>query len=211
LNISGTWLPRDPLKFPRWRVTRKPERFVELLPEYLPGVDTGAFEPTDRRKCWNKTLNSVLTVIGQDDKGLHVAVRTPTMTLLKDQSSLLLQRDGAPLFAMATGWGDRSELEMSLEWLEAFKCPQKLFVYSCTKWQDAVIDQIRAALFRYPYHMEGEQYLFMNLVGSENRLHLFVADLNRSGQLDSAASAVLRPVSGSPFSWDAKYRGKVHA
>jgi hypothetical protein len=178
-------------------------RFVELLPEFLPGVDTGAFEPTDRRRCWNKTLNAVLAVIGKEGN-LTVAVQNPMMTLLKDQSSLLWQRDGASVFAMTTGWGNRNELEMSLEWLEAFKCPQKLFVYSCTKWQEAVHDQIRTALFRYPYHMEGEQYLFMNLVGAENRFHLLAADVDRSGRHTSMGDTVLRPVAGSPFSWTAK-------
>jgi hypothetical protein len=178
-------------------------RFAELLPEYLPGVDTGAFEPTDIRRCWNKTVKAVLTVIGKEDS-LTVAVQNPMMTLLKDQSSLLWQRDGASVFAMTTGWGDRSELEMSFEWLQAFKCPQKLFVYSCNKWQEAVLHQIQAALFRYPYHMEGEQYLFMNLVGPENRFYLLVANLDRSGRQTSPHDTVLRPVAGSPFSWSAK-------
>jgi hypothetical protein len=123
------------------------------------------------------------------------------MTLLKDQSCLLWQLDGASLFAMTTGWGDRSELELSLEWLEAFKCPQKLFVYSCTKWQDAVLDQIRVALLRYPYHIAGEQYLFMNLVGAENRFHLFRADLDRMGPPSSPDDSFLQPVPGSPFRW----------
>jgi hypothetical protein len=181
-------------------------RFVELLPEYLPGVDTGAFEATDRRRCWNKTLKAVLTVIGEDDNGLNVAVHNPMMTLLKDQSSLLWQHDGTPVFAMTTGWGDRNELEMCLEWLEALKCPQKLFVYSCSKWQESVLDQIRAALLRYPYHIEGEQYLFMNLVGAENRFDLFVADLDRSGRQPSRQDTFLRPVTGSPFSWNTRQK-----
>jgi hypothetical protein len=180
------------------------QRFVELLPEYLPGVDTGAFEATDRRRCWNKTLSAVLTVIAKDDSGLKVSVENPMMTQLKDQSTFMWQRDGAPVFAMATGWGSRNELEISLEWLEAFKCPQKLFVYSCTKWQDAVLDQMRAALLRYPYHMEGEQYLFMNLVGAENRFHLYLADLDRSGPLSSMDNTALLLVPGSPFGWSAK-------
>lgn len=179
-------------------------RLVELLPEYLPGVDTGAFEPTDRRRCWNKTLKAILTVIGKDDNGLDVAAQTPMMTLLKDQSFLMWQRDGAALFAMTTGWGDRNELEMCLEWLEAFKCPQKLFVYTCSKWQEAVLDQIRAALLRYSYHMEGEQYLFLNLLGAENRFHLFSADLAHSGRLSSGQHTILRHVPGSPFSWSTK-------
>jgi len=180
-------------------------RFVELLPEYLPGVDTGAFEPTDRRRCWNKTLQSVLTVIGKEDKALDVVAQSPAMARLKDQSSLLWQHDGATLFAMTTGWGDRTELDISLEWLEAFKCPQKLFVYSCSKWQDAVLEQIGGALLRYPYHMQGEQYLFMNLVGAENRMHLFTADLERSGRSSFSPGGLLHPVSGSPFSWLTKH------
>jgi hypothetical protein len=181
-------------------------RVVELIPEYLPGMDTGAFEPTDRRRCWNKTLKAVLTVIGQEDHGLHTDAQNPTMSLLKDQSSLFWQRDGAPLFAMATGWGDRKELETSLEWLAAFKCPQKLFIYSCSKWQDAVLDQIRGVLLRYPYHMEGEQYLFMNLVGAENRFDFFVADLDRDGLQSSTTGTSLRIVAGSPFRWSARRR-----
>jgi len=110
-------------------------RFLQLLPEYLPGVDTGAFEATDRRRCWNKTLNGVLTAIGNELGGLQVVTQSPTITLFKDQSSLMWQRDQAPVFAMATGWGSRDELETSLERLEAFKCPQKLFIYSCSKWR----------------------------------------------------------------------------
>jgi hypothetical protein len=176
-------------------------RFVELLPEYLPGLDTGAFEATDRRRCWNKTLNAVLTVIGNELGGLHVAAQNPMMILLKDQSLLMWQRDGAPVFAMTTGWGNRNELEASLEWLQALKCPQKLFVYSCTRWQEAVLDQIQAVLFRYPYHLDGEQYLFLNLVGAENRFHLLVADLKHSGRSTSMDDVVLHPVTGSPFSW----------
>jgi hypothetical protein len=179
-------------------------RFVELLPEYLPGVDTGAFEATDRRRCWNKTLKAVLTVIGKEDCGLTVTTENPMMTVLKDQSSLLWKRDGAPLFAMTTGWGDRSELEVSLECLESFKCPQKLFIYTCSRWQEAVLDQIGAVLLRYPYHIQGEQYLFLNLVGPENRFHLFSADLDRSGRQPSRHDTLLRPVPGSPFNWSTK-------
>lgn len=179
------------------------DRFAELLPEYLPGVDTGAFEQTDRRRCWNKTLKTILTVIGKEDKGLDVAVQNASMTLLKDQSSLLWQRDGISLFAMATGWGDRAELENSLAWLEAFKCPQKLFVYTCSKWQEAVLDQITTSMLRFPYHMQGEQYLFMNLLGVENRFHLFVADIIQSGRQSLQTNSLLQPVPGSPFRWKA--------
>jgi hypothetical protein len=181
-------------------------RFAQLIPEYLPGVDTGAFEPTDIRRCWNKTLGAVLTVIGKEAGDINVSAQSPMVTALKDQSSLLWQRDGAPLLAMTTGWGDRSGLEQAFEWLEALKCPQKLFVYSCSKWHEAVLDQIRGALIRYPYHLEGEQYLFLNLVGSENRFHLVFANIERNGRQAFADGTVLRPVPGSPFSWNTRYK-----
>jgi hypothetical protein len=180
-------------------------RFLELLPEYLPGMDTGAFEPTDRQRCWNKTLKSVLTVMGEEDNGLSVvSLHFPSIATLSSQSSLLWQHDEATLFAMTTGWGTRNDLEISLEGLEAFKCPLKLFVYTCSKWQDAVLDQIRAALLRYPYHIDGEQYLFMNLLGAENRFHLLSADMDRSGPAPANNKSLLRGVPGSPFIWSNK-------
>jgi hypothetical protein len=159
-----------------------------------------------RECCWNKTLRAVLTVIGKEAGDINVTPQNPMITLLKDQSSLLWQRNGAPLLAMNTGWGDRNELEMSLEWLEAFKCPQKLLVYSCSKWQEAILDQIRGALIRYPYHMEGEQYLFLNLVGPENRFHLLLANSERDGRQAFVNDTVLQPVPGSPFSWSTTHR-----
>jgi hypothetical protein len=30
---------------------------------------------------------------------------------------------------------------------------------SCARWHDAVLDQIPAALFRYPYHLDDEQFV----------------------------------------------------
>jgi hypothetical protein len=179
-------------------------RFLELLPEYLPGVDTGAFEATDRRRCWNKTLNGVLTAIGNELGDLQVVTQSPTITLFKDQSSLMWQRDQAPVFVMATGWGSRDELETSLERLEAFKCPQKLFIYSCSKWREAVHDQIEGILLRYPYHIQGEQYIFMNLIGAENRFDLAVADVGQSSHQVLQHDRLVKPVSGSPFGWTTK-------
>ena len=176
-------------------------KFLELLPEYLPGVDTGAFEATDRRRCWNKTLSAVLTAIGNELGGLRVAAEDPMMTLLKDQSSLMWKRGEAPVFAMATGWGvGRNWEAASLEWLEAFKCPQKLFVYSCARWQDAVLDQIRGALFRYPWHLDGEQYLFLNSWAPKpGSIFSWGIVSKRPLSLDGRD----RPAScaGSPFSW----------
>ena len=30
---------------------------------------------------------------------------------------------------------------------------------SCARWHDAVLDQIPAAPFRYPYHLDDEQFV----------------------------------------------------
>ena len=179
------------------------ERFVQLLPEYLPGVDTGAFAVTDRRRCWNKTLKAVLAVIAKE-KNAAVEIGSAVQTPIGDQLALSWKRDGAVVFTVATGWGDRSEVERALEWLEALKSPQKLFVYACSKWQEAVREQIHAALLRYPYHLEGEQYLFMNLLGLESKMHLLVADMPRHGPLVSYQPHLLQPLPGSPFLWSTR-------
>jgi hypothetical protein len=181
-------------------------RFVELLPEYLPGVDTGAFEPTDRQRCWNKTLRTVLTVMSKKYEGVKVPSQHLTPAHFKEQASLLWTHDDAAVFAVTTGWGARSELGASLEWLESFKCPQKLLIYTCSKWQEAVVDQMYAGLIRYPYHIEGEQYLFMNLIGAENRFHLLAAGMDRSGRQPYRQDSLLRLVRGSPFNWSTKRR-----
>ena len=176
------------------------ERFAQLMPEYLPGVDTGAFAVTDRRRCWNKTLKSVLAVIAKERKA-ETQIDTPVQTSVGDQLALSWKREGAVVFSVATGWGDRAEVEQTLEWFEAMKSPQKLFVFTCSKWPEAVLEQIHAALLRYPYHIEGEQYLFMNLLGMENKLHLLTAVMPRNGPLASYQPDLLQPVPGSPFAW----------
>ena len=151
-------------------------RFVELLPDYLPGVDTGAFEATDRRRCWNKTLRAVLTVMGKENTNLSVTGHNPFTGLQHEQSGLLWEREGSAVFAMTTGWGDRRELQSSLELLESFKCPEKLFIYSCSKWREAVHDQIEGTLLRYPYHILGRSrfcnhYTAAGVPGQESPVH----------------------------------------
>jgi hypothetical protein len=167
-------------------------------------VDTGAFEATDRRRCWNKTLRAVLTVMGKENRNLSVTGHNPFTGLQHEQSGLLWEREGSAVFAMTTGWGDRRELQSSLELLESFKCPEKLFIYSCSKWREAVHDQIEGTLLRYPYHIQGEQYIFMNLIGAENRFDLAVADVGQSGLQVPQNDRLLKPVPGSPFGWSTK-------
>ncbi len=135
------------------------------------------------------------------EKKAEVEIGSAPQTSLGDQFALFWKRDGAVVFSVATGWGDRGEVETALEWFEAFKSPQKLFVYACVKWQQAVLEQIHAALLRYPYHLEGEQYLFMNLLGTENKMHLLTAEMPRNGPLVSYQPHLLRPLPGSPFTW----------
>jgi hypothetical protein len=82
--------------------------------------------------------------------------------------------------------------------------PEKLFIYSCSKWREAVYDQIEGTLLRYPYHIQGEQYIFMNLIGAENRFDLAVADVGQSGPQVPRNDRLLKPVPGSPFGWSTK-------
>lgn len=174
-------------------------RIAELIPEYLPGMDTGAAEPTDRRMCWDKTLRALLTAIGKEH-GLTVEVDSPVHE--DEQLSLYWKRGDSILLAAFTGWGDRTSLERRLQRLESIKAGQKLLLYTCNRWQQAVLEQIHAALLRYPDHLAGEQYLFVNLLGSETRIIAHQVAIRTNGPVEHRPD-LLQPIEGSPFVWRA--------
>jgi hypothetical protein len=64
-----------------------------------------------------------------------------------------------------------------------------------------VLEQINAALLRYPFHMEGEEYIFVNLLGAESNMHVHTTELTANGPLKSYRPDLLRTVAGSPFPW----------
>jgi hypothetical protein len=175
-------------------------RIAELIPEYLPGMDTGAAEATDRRICWNKTLKALLTAVGAEHS-IEVEVDGSTRAPHDEQLDLYWKRGDGILLAASTGWGDRNSLERRLQRFEALKAVQKLFIYTCSRWQEAVLEQINAALLRYPFHVEGEQYIFVNLLGAESSLVVHAAELSQYGPLKSYRPDLLRAVPGSPFLW----------
>ena len=175
-------------------------RIAELIPEYLPGIDTGAAEPTDRRICWNKTLKALLTAIAAEHQ-LQVEFDPASHAPKDEQLDLQWRRGDGAVLAASTGWGDRDSLEKRLQRFEGLKAGQKLFIYTCGRWQDAVLEQINAALLRYPFHVEGEQYLFMNLLGAESKLHFHVTEITKNGPLEKYRPDLVRVVSGSPFAW----------
>lgn len=175
-------------------------RMAELIPEYLPGMDTGAAEPTDRRICWNKTLKAVLSAIGTEHS-MEVEVDTSPHAPQNDQLDLYWKRGDGIVLAASTGWGDRNSLERRLQRLEGLKAIQKVFIFSCARWQEAVLEQINAALLRYPFHIGGEQYLFANLLGAESKIQVHVAEIEADGRMKSYQPHLLRQLSGSPLLW----------
>lgn len=175
-------------------------RMAELIREYLPGMDTGAAEPTDRRICWNKTLRSLLTAMGKEH-GLSVEVDATAHAHGDEQLDLAWKRGDGAVLAATTGWGDRNGLERRLQRFEGLKARQKLFIFTCSRWHDAVMEQINAALLRYPLHVEGEQYLFVNLMGSEKKMHVHLADIRANGTIAAYDPRLLQPLKGSPFQW----------
>jgi len=175
-------------------------RMAELIPEYLPGMDTGAAEPSDRRICWNKTLKALLSAIAAEHD-VQVVVDPASHLPNDEQLDLQWRRGDGALFAASTGWGDRDSLERRLQRFEGLKARQKLFIYTCNRWQDAVLEQISAALLRYPFHVEGEQYLFANLLGAESKMNFHLSEMTKNGPLDKYHPDLLRVVNGSPFAW----------
>jgi hypothetical protein len=183
---------------------------LRLLPEYLPGVETGAATSTEGRSCWIKSWKALLTVLGRE-QGLEVVVlEDGGDSALQRQLTIFWKRGDAIMLAALSGWGDRTDLERRFQQLETLKAPHKLFLYSCLKWQEAVIEQLEAALLRYPHHIEGEQYVTLNLMGSTQALGAHMFTVPRSGPLKLAdVSGFLQQLSGSPFAWRAS-RGAGH-
>jgi hypothetical protein len=175
-------------------------RIAELIPAYLPGMDTGAAEETDRRICWNKTLKALLTAIAAEHS-VQVEIDLSSRTHQDEQLDLYWKRGDGIVLAATTGWGDRSSLERRLQRLETLKAIQKLFIYTCSRWKDAVLEQINAALLRYPFHVQGEQYIFVNLLGVESSMHVHTVEITSYGPLKSYSPDLLRLAPGSPFAW----------
>lgn len=179
---------------------------ASLLPEYLPGVSTGSAALTEGRSCWIHAWKALLTAVGRE-RSMEIAVHEEGDSALARQLTLYWKHGDGIMAAFLSGWGDRQELERRFQMLETIKAPQKAIIYSCAKWQDAVLEQLGAALLRYPHHLEEEQYLALNLLGSEQKMAAHSIVIPRSGNLEPGDLDRLLPLPGSPFSWGDRRRG----
>lgn len=176
--------------------------FAHLLPDYLPGKETGPATVTDLRSCWIKSAKGTLEALAHryDIRSqIDIAHDAEGRKQIKAQWT---KGDGLKL-AVLSGWGSRDDLENSFQQLERIKAPQKIIIYSCARWHEAVLDQLSAALLRYPHHIEGEWYISVNLLGNESKVVSHAVQIRRSGEL-TLPEVLLLPVAGSPFSWAAQ-------
>lgn len=169
------------------------------LAEYLPGADTGQPEFVDKRTCWTKMAGQAL---GSYARALGVSADVNTHSVFGEQRqyNALWTKGDAAILAIASAWGDREELERSFRGLLLVKAPQKLLLYTCAKWQDAVLDQLSGAVLRYPHHLEGEEYVAANLVGVERKVYATSFTVPHSGML-KLPETTFRSIAGSPFRW----------
>ncbi len=175
---------------------------VRLLPEYLPGVSTGSAAITEGRSCWIQAWKGLLTAFGRQ-YAMEISLHEEGDSGIARQLTLYWKRGDGLMAAFLSGWGDRQELERRFQRLETIKAPQKVIIYSCVKWQEAVLEQLQAALLRYPHHITGEQYLALNVLGTEKRLAAHCITIPRDGILNQSDLGLMRPLAGSPFKWGA--------
>jgi len=178
---------------------------ARLLPEYLPGVSTGSAALTEGRSCWIQAWKALLTALGRE-RSMNIALHEEGDSALARQLTLYWKHGDGIMAAFLSGWGDRQELERRFQVLETIKAPQKAIIYSCMKWQDAVLEQLGAALLRYPHHIQGEQYLALNLLGNEQKLAAHSIVIARDGNLDKRDLERLLPLPGSPYPWGDRHR-----
>jgi len=176
------------------------QEVVQLLPEYLPGVETGPAASTEGRTCWIKTWKALLMALGRA-RGFQVQTQEEGDSALSRQLTVLWKTGDAVTLVALSGFGDRQDLERRFQQLESLKAPYKLILYSCLKWQEAVIEQLEAALLRYPHHLEGERYLALNLMGATRSLGVHLLEIPRTGSLQLMDVKRLNQLPGSPFSW----------
>lgn len=169
---------------------------VRLLPEYLPGLETGSAASTEGRTCWIRSWKGLLTALGRE-RGFQVPVHEEGDSALTRQLTMYWKRGDAIMLAAHTGFGSRDDMERRFQQLETIKASHKLILYSCLKWQQAVIEQLDAALLRYPHHIEGEQYLAVNLMASQQQVSVHWFTVKGNGPF------AFTEFSGSPFSWQA--------
>jgi hypothetical protein len=61
---------------------------------------------------------------------------------------------------------------------------------------------------RYPHHIAGEQYLTLNLLGTQQTMAAHAIGITRDGSLDARDFERFEPLPGSPFPWGRR-RGAV--
>ncbi len=173
-------------------------RFATLFPEYLPGTETGPAALTDTRTCWIRSMQHLLQTLGHEH-GVQVCSEEKGEITARKQLRHYWKKGDAIVMAAFSGWGERDDLERSFQALEALKAPQKIIVYTCARWHDAVLEQLAAALQRYPDHIEGEEYIALNLLPAESKILVCTRRIVRSGPL-KLHDAPFEPLPGSPFS-----------
>lgn len=166
---------------------------------YVPGFDTGNAEYTDKRSCWTKSTLSVLQALARQLDIKMMVTEHSAFGTLRQLNALWVQGE-AVMLAIGSGWGNREELEESFHRLLILKAPQKLLLYSCLNWKDAVLEQLTGAVMRYPQHIQGEQYLAANLAAAEGKVYGSVCNIPHDGVLNLQESRFL-PLPGSPYAW----------
>jgi hypothetical protein len=68
------------------------------------------------------------------------------------------------------------------------------------------LEQLGAAMLRYPHHIEGEQYLALNLLGTEQKMSAHSIVIPRNGNLTPADLERFLPLTGSPYPWGDRHR-----
>jgi hypothetical protein len=176
-----------------------PREISQRIAAYVPGFDTGGAEYTDKRSCWTKSTLSVLQALARERDVKMIVIEHSAFGTLRQLNALWVQGE-AVVLAIGSGWGNREELEESFHRLLVLKAPQKLLLYSCTNWKEAVLEQLTGAMMRYPQHIQGEQYLAVNLAAMEGKVFANVCDVPHDGSLTLEESRFV-PLPGSPYEW----------
>lgn len=152
--------------------------FVNSLPHELNGA---------RDKTWTKAVKRVLLKMGKD-RGLFVCCHGS-----QDQGEWLLDllwmnsKDWRILLAVESEWGEPKEIEEDFGKLMAIKARRKLLLFSTKNHTgaDLIMERIERAMLAYPYHLEGEEYMALEVTAAGAYRYYF--KVPGTGTLESAS------------------------
>lgn len=181
------------------------EKLSEQLKQQAP-IRAREIDPEEGDKAWTQAVRETLYEIGRRLKYEPAcSQKEPAGSeVMLDQVWFPMEGDQHFVFAMECEWGNPQQVRYDFRKLVHVKAPLKMLVYTAkdNSKRMAKHEQIKDALIHYPYHVEGECYMFVEFAPG-NKCFRYKFPITKTGRLnekpefmplDEESSHALRPL-----------------